>query len=607
MSRVNFNIMKNYKSPVPKGDYVQLLEQRCMYLEPMHNDEYCAVAHRLLSERLVEMRNVRADKKLKAGEPVPEVVAGERNALHQLYDMYAHFLVYMFPRHSSIGDVGDIMGISTSLLVWDCMMFALACYTELVGGLARATRDSTDSSDEDTVVAQMALWGPDVHIAQYTQMQLLNTWECVAKRTRDTWPTAGIGKFRWCLMLRTADLCVHAEPLGAPDSLFDYDQAYVQTEGEWRMASARFLEETMFYFVQTEQLYMVLLEEVIPREHRAPAKPKPAASAAAKKAYREKRDGPPPPRPPLESTNLLGDESCRRIFGPECTFGLLCRAFADHFRKTCETTSNDTFIKAITRRWCDCLIHPGAKCYAFFENKYSATPDTSEILRIIFSVSLRTWLQNLLPRQPVTTFVEPGAVGIPLLEDAARAMVLQQMVGLHSSEIVWDEECYIDDTTAPRYLLPAYSTKPNERGYQINNTMGSKFELDQTEIFKVARAQRTWPVPVRDRDSRQIPTVIRLCGGHWVRCAGKYYRVRTLCDAFVLWVLLIVDRCQGMYIRPNGHKFDVGFLLSMVTELWELSCTSSVPNRAREWVAPGGGRAEEGRGLLVIKKRTDVK
>lgn len=606
-SRVNYNIMKNYQSPVLTSDYVGLLQQRAMYPEPMHNDELCGAMRRLLIERLGQLRT----------DP-SETVPNEARWLLRMYNLQMQFLLLMFPRHSAIGDVGDTMGVSCSLLVFDCMCLCLACYTLLAGGLEIATRQLTDASHPDTIRAMLSIHGPDVMIAHYTQTQLLGAWEALAKKSRDTWPTEAVVQYRWCLVLRTADLCSYGEQVRANEdgyTVMDLDAGaqYLQVEERWHLCSARFQQQVMFFLVQTELPCYALRCEVLAHEVR----PQPSSSTEAddratsrkkrrSRAKAAKENSPERDREEaLRATAELADELCMEVLGDGCTFERLSAAFDKHFASTCENTNNDSFVKDMSRRWADGMVFPGAKCYAFFENKYSAAPDTSEILRFVFSVSLRTWIEHTLPRQRAKEFVDEESTGEPALADIARSMILQQMVGMHSSEIMWDSECYIDDSTAWRYLVPAYCTQPNDRGYQHNRTDCATFDLGETELFVLERLHQKWSVPIRDRDARCIPAVIRLCGGYWVYCRQRYYRCRSLCQAFVLWVLFVVSYSDGVYYRPTGDRFDMGFLVGMFEEMWTEEQSAAGVSRSRQWVDPQGRPAVEGQGILVIKKRTD--
>lgn len=621
-SRVNYNIMKNYESPVQVVDYADLLLQRGMYVEPMHNDEYCSVAKKLLTKRLGELKQNRTP-----------LMPGEHQWLLRMYNMHVHFLILMFPRHSTIGDVGDTMGVSCSVLLFDCMMLCLACYTELLGGLEQATRGMTDATGEGVVRALLSLHGPETLISRYTQLQLIHSWECMAKRVRDVWPSEDILQYRWCLMLRTSDLCVHGENLNGKSGngllpngdgggegrdrtrTLDAHSHYVTVDEDgWAMCSARFQQEVLFYFVQTEQIYLALHEEVMENEYREErTKEQIERRRQKRRQQKQKRKGKitaeiiqdEERRSADSSTRRFGDKLCRKILDRGCTFEMMTKGFEKHFQKACDGTSNDTFIKEMARRWADTMIYPGAKCHTFFENKYSAAPDTSEILRFIFSVSLRTWIEHSLPRQTVNQFLDAQSTGQPLLADVSTSMLLQQMVGMHSSEIAWDRECYLDEADVPKRLLPAYCTKTDKRGYQKNNTKAASFDLSDTEVFSLDRYRNTWTVPIHDRNSRKIPAVVRLCGAYWTYSCGKYYRCRSMCQAFVLWILLVVSDGNAQYFRPNGDRFDMGFMLSLLEEIWNGQQDTSAPNRTRQWIDHTGKPSAEGCGILVVKKRID--
>ena len=592
-SRVNSNIMKNYESPVQFSNYHDLLLQRGLYVEPMHNDEYCCTARQLLSQRLLQLGD----------DPTP-LMEGEHRWLLELFTRMFKFLILMFPRHSQIGDVGDTMGVSCSLLMFDCMCLVLSCYVKLAGGLDVATHSYTDGSDVDLVKKLLCLHGPEVYISRYSQVQVFQSWELLARRSRDTWPSEAVRTFRWCLLLRTADLCTHAERGDLLEPMLDAQPHYCRVEemedgGRWKTISPRCQQEWLFFIVQTEIYYVAINDEILPLEYLVEDK-RPVQQ------YRDRRSTEKRYLHPLDSTHRKGTEMCEKVLGQGCTFRKISDAFLKHFDKTCDGTSNETFVKAMARRWADTLIYPGAKCYAFFQNKYSIAPDTSEVLRFLYSVALRTWIEHTLPRQSVRSFIDDESTGYPVLADVGRSMLMQQIVGMHSSEIAWDEECYVDESKAATILLPAYCTRTNERGYQVNNTIQASFDLGETEVWSLDTYKNTWTVPIRDRDSRKIPVVVRMCGMHWVYFDRQYYRCESLCHAFVLWILFIVSYTEGTYYRPNGDRFDMGFMMSTLEELWNSLQLASAPSRARTWEDSSGRQVARGKGMLVVKKRVEM-
>ena len=612
-SNATSNVLRNYKAPVRCSTYREMLIERGIPLDNLHLDEYAKAALSMLVHRLQTLHT----------SPEPMFV-GEDMLLKRLFDRQMNYLIVMFGRHAQPASVGETRGISCALILFDCMMYALACYAHMNGGVEAMLEGYTDCWHKDLVTSELSLHGDDIPMNQYTMRQTLASWQVLAKKVRDLPPCEAVVEFRAKLMLRTVRLCVALEPANPPDNLEDprlwcpsidmgHAMEYTAVRDGWSMAWVRFKQEVMFYAILSETHYYILFKEVMPRLY---------TGISAGDFFQ---------RAPLIATEELGDEMASMMLGGKAKFVALCKSFERHMKSKYTTLANDSFIKEMSRTVQDQMVHPGVTIYAFFENKYSLPPDTAELQRLYLSVPMRTYLSFDLPRAKAHDFLNPRFFGAEFVSDACRALVLQQLVDTHSTGLLWANECYIADGDGSKFLLPSYATREDAKYRNlVNNTAKATFPMDHTEMFTMAKLSNKWTTPVRDRDRHKMPAVVRMCGMFWVYCDGVYYMIdflqqgveSNLYAAFVFWLLIIAVYRGRTYVRPSGDNMDMGFLSSMLEEAWLAEDNKRDPTRDREWKTPEGEALPPGAGdasrrtpgtaappppgtVLVLKKRGD--
>jgi len=565
--------MADYVSPVKILSFVDLCREP-INMYALDLGDYVRAGHRHL-QKLIGMASERREEFLEIMKMAVVKTADlgckkPMDVFNLIVAKFREFLMITFQKTSRIQDTGNVRGTSQAMLIFVNMLQVLLLQGYLRPSLVNADRYDTDY---DTVVDNlMAVHGDALPIRKYTQSQVYRSLSLMADRFLRLDPERdfmNILSFRMRLLRRLAYIVNLSESDDGQGyvnyRLLDMDptpgNGYVCVDGCTRQCTPRYIVEAMTYYVQTERLIHMYMENMKGM----------MASTAQTQRFASKLF--------LSVMHERGVKDTEESVTSREKMGYFlfekCAEAVRFFLMDTESkiTNDHTAVERLANDIRNKMIPPGAHTQFRYSNYLMSADDHERLEGALYSDEKQYFVRSFRHREmafftcSLHTFVDN-----PDIRSRAGLHMIQQFILNQSIEMTFTEEILYEDYELSDVFMKTPETVANSaRGYfSTNGISGLKIEEDM--LFEPEDPE-VWQLPITMRDfsgdtaHETMPCIIKLCMQFYVYYSGQLYKVENETAAFTLWVLIIIDRCRCKYVRRGrGGHIDLSFLKFFVLQ-----------------------------------------